>query len=378
MSRRRSLIAVTSWLIVATGLGLAAPVASLGRTPAAKPKERVNLAVEPMLAEWSAGKAAEYLDTFADRGETNKKCLNCHATYAYLLARPFLPAAGDKHAQRRQAIEDWARGLLKEPWSASVTEEKPVERTVERKISEALLTASVLAQHDAITSGQLQSVTRDSLDLVWRLQRPDGAWHWLKTTEPPSATDDHYGATMLMIGVGSAPTGYAGTPAAKQGLEKIRRYLEAHRPRHIHQRLMLLWADRCVGGILSDEERQSTVNDLLALQRPDGGWAMAGLADWKRIDRTAQNISDGDGYGTGLVVYVLRVAGGIPAEDARIQRAVQWMKTHQRQSGYWYTRSPKIDDELSTYVGTVYTVMALKECGQIPGRDPVSNNPAAR
>jgi squalene-hopene/tetraprenyl-beta-curcumene cyclase len=120
-----------------------------------------------------------------------------------------------------------------------------------------------------------------------------------------------------------------------------------------------------MGGILSDEERRSTVEDLLALQRPDGGWAMASLADWKRIDRTPQNVSDGDGYGTGLVVYVLRVAGGVPADDPRIQHALQWIRSHQRRSGYWYTRSPKINDELSTYVGTVYSLMALQACEQI-------------
>jgi hypothetical protein len=50
----------------------------------------------------------------------------------------------------------------------------------------------------------------------------------------------------------------------------------------------------------------------VTLQRPDGGWAMASLAPWKRIDKTPQDLANGDGYGTGLVLYVLRVAGGLP------------------------------------------------------------------
>lgn len=49
-----------------------------------------------------------------------------------------------------------------------------------------------------------------------------------------------------------------------------------------------------------------------------------------------------------------------------IHKAADWIKTHQRQTGYWYTRSPKINDELSTYVGTVYVIMALHACGEIP------------
>ena len=42
------------------------------------------------------------------------------------------------------------------------------------------------------------------------------------------------------------------------------------------------------------------------------------------------------------------------------------IKTHQRQSGYGYTRSPKINDVLSTYAGSAYAVMALHACGEIP------------
>ena len=334
-----------------------------GQTSAEKVK--VDLTAEPLLEKWSVGKATEYLDSRANRDE-GTKCLNCHGTFAYLLARPHLPAPGPKHGERRAAAEQWAAGLLKEPWPSDVTGEKPVDRKVERRITEALLTATVLTQHDAATTGKLQPVTRESLDLMWKLQREDGGWHWLKTTEPPSATGDHYGGTMVAMGVGLAPDGYAKTPAAQAGLEKMRAYLKAHPPRHAHQRLMLLWADHCAGGILTEQERQTTVADLLALQRPDGGWAMASLAPWKRIDKTPQDVTNGDGYGTGLVVYVLRVAGGVPTDAPAIRKAIDWIKTHQRQSGYWYTRSPKINDELSTYVGTVYVISALSVCGEMP------------
>jgi predicted amidohydrolase YtcJ len=46
----------------------------------------------------------------------------------------------------------------------------------------------------------------------------------------------------------------------------------------------------------------------------------------------------------------------VPADDPAIRRAIDWIKTHQRQSGYWYTRSPKINDVLSTYAGSAYAV----------------------
>jgi len=360
---RQTLCKTISCLAMVVGWWVFVEADACSAEPPKKP--RVDLTIEPLLEQWSAAKAAEYLDVRANADE-GTNCLNCHATYAYLPARPWLPAPGTIHAQRRKATEDWAAGLLKEAWSPDVTGDKPVDRKIERRITEALLTAMVLAQHDAITSGKLQGVTRESLDLIWKLQRADGGWHWLKTTEPPSATDDHYGVTMVAIGVGLAPEEYAKTPAAQAGLEKMRAYLTAHPPQHTHQRLMLLWADHCAGGILTEPERQATVADLRALQRPDGGWAMASLAPWQRIDKTPQDVANGDGYGTGLVVYVLRVAGGVPADDPAIRRGLDWIKTHQRQSGYWYTRSPKINDVLSTYAGSAYVVMALHACGEIP------------
>lgn len=94
---------------------------------------------------------------------------------------------------------------------------------------------------------------------------------------------------------------------------------------------------------------------------------MASLGDgWKRKDGGAVELTTSDGYGTGFSLYVLRRAGQVPAADARIRRAVAWLNTHQHANGCWYTRSPGKSDELSTYVGTAYAILALKACGEIP------------
>jgi squalene-hopene/tetraprenyl-beta-curcumene cyclase len=133
----------------------------------------------------------------------------------------------------------------------------------------------------------------------------------------------------------------------------------------MHQRAMLLLAAGCVEGLLTDEQIKQTVADLLALQRPDGGWAMASLGDWKRVDGVPLDRTTSDGYGTGFTIYVLRRGGGIAADDPRLQKGVLWLKTHQRTSGCWFTRSPYKNDELSTYVGTAHAILALDACGEI-------------
>ena len=69
---------------------------------------------------------------------------------------------------------------------------------------------------------------------------------------------------------------------------------------------------------------------------------------------------------TGLAVLVLREAG-VPAKDARLQKAVQWLLANQRASGRWWTRSLNTDKfHYITYSGTAYPLLALVKCGALP------------
>jgi squalene-hopene/tetraprenyl-beta-curcumene cyclase len=144
----------------------------------------------------------------------------------------------------------------------------------------------------------------------------------------------------------------------------IFRYFRTHKAPNLHHRTMLLWAATKLDGLMSAEEREATVNDLFRVQRPDGGWNLPSLGTWERHDKTP-NSPDGpsDGYGTGLAVYVLRQAD-VPAADERLQKAVAWLRSHQRESGGWFTRSLN-DDDHSHYIshaGTALAVLALDAC----------------
>lgn len=225
------------------------------------------------------------------------------------------------------------------------------------------MTAAALARDDAALRGTLHPLTRKALDRIWDLQRADGGWNWPKLNAPPSEIDDHFGVTTAAIAVAAAPEGYANTERAHQGLERVRNYLRAHPSANMHQRGMLLLAARHLQGLITDQQRKQTTSDLLALQQPDGGWCMAGLADWKRVDGKALDRTASDGYGTGFAVYALRHGAAIPVVDPRLSKAVSWLKTH-RADGSWFTRSPHKDDRLSTYTGTAFAVLALAACGE--------------
>ena len=170
---------------------------------------------------------------------------------------------------------------------------------------------------------------------------------------------------MAAIGAGVAPDEYAKTPAACKGLDKIRHYLRNHPPATMHNRAMLMWASTYVDGLMTDADRRQTIDDLFALQQPDGGWGLATLGDWKRCDDKQQDRNSSDGYGTGFVIHVLRRAG-VRANDLRIRKGIAWLKTHQRASGRWFTRSAWKDSmHVITYSGTAYAVLALAECDEV-------------
>jgi len=55
----------------------------------------------------------------------------------------------------------------------------------------------------------------------------------------------------------------------------------------------------------------------------------------------------------------------VPAEDPRIRKGIAWLKTHQRASGRWFTRSMKKDNRhFITHSGTAYAILALVACGE--------------
>ena len=129
---------------------------------------------------------------------------------------------------------------------------------------------------------------------------------------------------------------------------------------------MLLWASTRLGGLMEKKEQAAVLDALFALQRPDGGWAMASLLEgWqrhKRKDDSKQELEKSDGYGTGFVTYIAR-QGGVGADDVRLRKAIGWLKTHQRRSGRWFTRSPTKDSKhFISNAGTAFAVMAIEAC----------------
>ena len=72
-----------------------------------------------------------------------------------------------------------------------------------------------------------------------------------------------------------------------------------------------------------------------------------------------------DGYATAFVIYALRQSG-VAASDPAVTRGIAWLKSHQRQSGRWFTHSPHVDSRhYITQAASNMALLALSSCGEL-------------
>lgn len=74
---------------------------------------------------------------------------------------------------------------------------------------------------------------------------------------------------------------------------------------------------------------------------------------------------ESDPYMTAVAISLLRESG-LPSSDARIQRAVQWLKRDLRSTGRWWMHSLyRGNYHFSTYIATSKAMYALALCDEL-------------
>ncbi|MFO0939012.1 MAG: hypothetical protein U0798_21120 [Gemmataceae bacterium] len=317
------------------------------------PVPKPTIPSEPIAKTWNPQRAADYLDGVGVHWTRDRQCITCHTNMPYLMARPLLKGSqSEGWKEVRQFLE------------ADVTKWQSGGKP--RGDTYVVATATALVFNDQNTSGTLHPLTKVALDRMWTVQKSTGEWNWLKCNWPPLEHDDYYGAVLAAIAVGQAPGKYAESDSARAGLNKLKAYLSKTKAPDLHHRVHLLWAALKLEGLMTPAEKDAVLAELKQLQRSDGGWSLPSMGKYVRRDQTPNSAdAESDGYGTGLAVYVLRQAG-VPVSDPAISRGIAWLKSHQRESGRWYTRSLNNDkSHFITNAGSAFAVMALAACAEI-------------
>jgi squalene-hopene/tetraprenyl-beta-curcumene cyclase len=341
----------------------------------------------PTATHWNPRAAAAYLDERSSWWMSWPKsardhgtfCISCHTAAPFALARSALrgPLGEQSPSPNEQRILDNVTKRVRmwkevEPFYPDQTVGLP--KTSESRGTESILDALILVWNDA-PSGKLSADARQALNNMWALQfqlKTDdmsGSWAWLQFHNAPwEGNSQFYGTTLAAIAIGSAPGDYKSEPGIQPGLELLRGYFQKNMDAQTPlDRVALLWASTKIPGLLTEEERDTIIEQTLARQQEDGGFSLSSMVGaWKRRDNTPLDPKS-DGYATGLVALALEQAGA-PQAQAGLKRALVWLDQNQSPSdGRWAASSLNKQRELTSDAGrfmsdaaTAYAVLALE------------------
>jgi len=340
---------------------------------------------------WNARAAVTYLDgrqawwqqwPNAQR-DHDTACVSCHTALPYALARPALRRAlgeTDLAAPERTMLTNVAKRvkLWKEVEPFYPDQTRGLPKSSESRGTEAILNAAVLAAHD-VERGSLSDDARQAFANMWALQFKNGdlkgAWARLNFHYEPWESNDsaYFGATLAALAIGHAPGGYAASPEIQDQVKLLREYLQKRAGvETLFNRVMLLWASAKFPALVSADQRQAIIDAANARQQDDGGWTMATLGSWKRVDNTVLDTAS-DGYATGLITLTLQSVG-VAATDAHVSKGLAWLASHQdAATGMWPAtslnkqRDPASDaGKFMSDAATAYAALALMQ-GRVSG-----------
>jgi squalene cyclase len=172
----------------------------------------------------------------------------------------------------------------------------------------------------ALTEGQQQSLKLIAEEIVQK-QQPDGSWEFFSTLRRPPVNESQTTDAAWIIMALRRETEAVATDGQQAALTKAVAWLDAAQFSDLHQEkaLMVLLGVRAGK---PPELLQTTIDELLALQRADGGWS--------------QTVPEpkSDAFATGQTLYVLSLAGFSP-EQREIRRGIDFLVTTQQSDGTW-------------------------------------------
>lgn len=354
----KSAMRLTGVLVICSMLGIFVADWDTGASAATGSSEEV--AAHPDKTEttnaysWSPKAAAAYLDRRQSwwmewpraQRDHDTFCVSCHTAVPYALSRSALRTALAEQTpspNEQRLLENVTKRVRfwkdVEPFYKDA--DRGPYKSVESRGTESVLNALILSSRDA-QNGQLSNDARKAFENMWGEQqtagKEKGAWLWLRFKNEPWEADDsdYFGATLAAVAIGIAPGNYHSTPAVQTRVNLLQEYLNrefaAQTPIN---RVLLLWADAKLPGLLEPDRQRAIIGELLEKQQADGGWSMSSLSGgWKRGDGTSQETRS-DGYATGLITFVLQRAG-ISPEHARLKRGLAWLAANQdKTEGSW-------------------------------------------
>lgn len=319
--------------------------------------------------------AAKYLDDGSLSWVREKSCVACHSTGVYLAERPVLtPLLGPPSEEiRAQFVKNMPADVG-----------KPEIRNGSKYFGisiQAVWRALGLATWDKHVTGTLSDATDRALRQALDCMADEGFVMTISQVEIPYITTDFELTVQAMRAMATAP-GWLGSVKDDATLDRIARmktYLARHEPVNDYESAIKLQLAGFMPDLVPPAQREKSIAMLWRQQQPDGGWStrrMSDLMKWhikmdpKVVDMIRSEpdaeAPASDPYLTSFAIVLLREAG-VPADDVRIRKGIDWLKSNQRATGRWWMKSLFRDTyHYSTYISTAQALRALALCGEIP------------
>lgn len=310
--------------------------------------------------------AAKYLDDGAHHWVREKSCIACHSTGVYMVERSALTALLGKPSE--EVLRDFIDEVPKEGGKPDASPIKSVWRS------------SGLASWDRHVTGKLSEHTDRSLRHTLTLLTDEGFFRTIKQVEIPYITTHFELTVQAARAIATAPGWLANLKDADTlaRVERMKNFLREHEPVNDYELALKLQLSTLMPELVPPPVRDAATTMLWRQQQPDGGWStrrMSDLMKWHetmdpKVVTMIQGESDAanpasDPYMTAWAVVLLRESG-VPAEDARIQKGVAWLKANQRVSGRWWMKSLYRDTyHYITFISTAQALRALALCGEL-------------
>jgi ankyrin repeat protein len=330
------------------------------RAAGAKSRYVTPAAPTPMAAHTTAvavEKAIGRLQPAGPAFHERTKCASCH--------NQSLPGVAVTLARRRgikvdATLSDHSIATIRSGWK-----NRREEFLLALPFGGGFVPNAIYGLFDLAEAGVAADTVVDVLALTLAArQEEDGSWLGGANIRPPLNASPIVATALAVRGLVSYfPPGRTGEMTER--VDRARRYLLSAAPDNtqddVFRLLGLLWS-----GALRDETMRAKAR-VLALQRPDGGWAQ-----WETMAS--------DAYATGQALYALRAAG-VGVTDDPYRRGTQYLLGTQLDDGTWHVRTrafgfqpyfetgfPHGRDQFISTAATAWATIALSYALDEPAR----------
>lgn len=279
----------------------------------------------PQQVQQTVERAIPYLRAESGSWLSTRRCAACHHAGMPLWA--LIEAERQGYATDKQFVTETVESLLgsKEKLLSSKIFPNPADppdpRPQGRGLNMGLPFLAFAAQSmPSLEEGQKQSLKLIAEEIVSK-QQPEGSWEFFATLRRPPINESQTTDAAWIIMALEGETGPDAPESQRAALAKAIAWLDAAAPSDLHQDKAM----KVLMGVRSAKPRetlQPTIDELLALQRADGGWS-----------QTVPELKS-DAFATGQTLYVLSLAG-YTTDRPEIQRGINFLVATQLPEGSW-------------------------------------------